>query len=112
MVDSQFVLRRALVVVERALDRPWTVVSIADSVGVSRATLARAFAKSADQTPMRAVTRLRMERVEALLRESEASLIVIAARVGYQSEFALSRAFKRWTGCAPAHYRRACRSAA
>lgn len=112
VVSRLFVERRALVLLEAALECRWTVVALADALGVSRATLARAFAESSDGTPMRALTRLRMAMAEAMLRESDASLIVIASRVGYESEFALSRALKRWTGCAPTHYRRACRSAA
>ncbi|HMR78283.1 MAG TPA: helix-turn-helix transcriptional regulator, partial [Polyangiaceae bacterium] len=54
-------------------------------------------------------TRWRMQKAAALLREGRATLADIADRVGYDSEAAFSKAFKRWIGSAPGAYRRASR---
>jgi AraC family transcriptional regulator len=51
------------------------------------------------------VTRLRMQRVEEMLRGTDYTLETIAPQVGYQTSFALSRAFKKHVGCYPRAYR-------
>ncbi|WP_040794241.1 AraC family transcriptional regulator [Nocardia higoensis] len=85
--------------------RPWTVADLADIAGVSRATLARRFTATIAEPPLAYVTRWRLLTAARLLRETDAPLQSIARKVGYTSEFAFAKAFKRAYGLAPGHYR-------
>ena len=89
--------------------QPWTVAMLASKVGMSRSTFAGRFAELVGEPPLHYVTRWRMQRAASLLREGRATLADIADRVGYESEAAFSKAFKRWVGAAPGAYRRASR---
>ncbi len=99
--------------VGRALQRlharpthPWTLDDLAKEVGASRSILAERFAHFVGVPPIQYLAQWRIQLAATLLRSSTASLAEIAGRVGYGSEAALSRAFKRLTGVAPATYRR------
>lgn len=109
-VIRAWLVRRALDVLERDLTRRWTVETLASELGVSRSTLARSFASHRTRSPMRALAELRLDRAAALLREGEEKVCVVALSVGYESEFAFSRAFKRAYRVAPAHYRQQLRA--
>ena len=87
------------------LEAPWTVARLSKAVGMSRAALARRFVATLAESPMRHLTRLRMERAAELLSTTEQRLASIAPQVGYDSEFALSRAFRRHFGVPPGAYR-------
>ncbi|MEU7766212.1 AraC family transcriptional regulator [Nocardia sp. NPDC049190] len=87
--------------------RAWTVPDLSDVAGVSRATLARRFAATVGEPPLAYVTRWRMLTAARLLRETDSGLGAVARRVGYTSEFAFAKAFKREYGLAPGRYRRA-----
>jgi transcriptional regulator GlxA family with amidase domain len=104
VVDS--VVKRALELMRADVKRRWTVQELAEKVGVSRAALARRFALALGEPPQRWLTRVRLERAAALLAEGDDTLALIAAAVGYDSEFAFSRAFRRQFGVAPGVYRR------
>ena len=91
---------------------PWTLATLAQSVNLSRATLARRFTELVGEPPLTYLTRWRMELAARRLRETTEPVNVIAHGVGYTSEFAFSRAFTRVRGEAPARYRRALRAAA
>jgi AraC-like DNA-binding protein len=84
---------------------PWTVASLAARAGVSRATLARRFTDLVGEPPMAYLTGWRLALAADLLREPGATVGAVARRVGYGSAFALSAAFKRVRGVAPARYR-------
>lgn len=84
----------------------WTLVRLAREVGTSRTVLAERFAQLVGMPPMHYLARWRMQLAANLLRTTSAGLAEIAERVGYGSEAALSRAFKRSLGVAPAAYRR------
>ncbi|MEE6257192.1 AraC family transcriptional regulator [Plantactinospora sonchi] len=86
--------------------RPWTVATLAAEAGLSRAPFARRFAALLGQPPLTYLTWWRMTLAARLLRESDVPLNVVAARVGYRSEFAFGTAFKRRYGTAPGRYRR------
>lgn len=109
VMTTDFVVRRALVLLERNPERRWTVEDIAAALGVSRAVLGRRFAAALAAPPLRVLTGIRMRRAEALLRETDDGLAKIADAVGYDSEFAFSRAFKRAFQLAPILYRRRAR---
>jgi len=85
------------------------VATLASKVGMSRSTFAGRFAELVGEPPLHYVTRWRMQKAAALLREGSATLGDIADRVGYESEAAFSKAFKRWVGSAPGAYRKAAR---
>lgn len=87
--------------------RQWTVASLADAVGVSRATLARRFTELVGVPPMTYLTEWRIAVAADLLQHGSLTIGAVASRVGYGSPFALSTAFKRIQGVSPAQYRRA-----
>jgi AraC-like DNA-binding protein len=91
------------------LHRPWTLDELAARSGLSRATLTRRFTLLIGEPPLSYLRRRRMELAARRLRESDETLSVIARRVGYNSEFAFSRAFSRTFGTAPGRYRAATR---
>lgn len=86
--------------------QPWTVATLAERAGLSRAPFARRFTTLLGQPPLTYLTWWRMTAAARLLHESDAPLSSIAAKVGYTSEFAFAAAFKRQHGTAPGRYRR------
>ena len=88
-----------------------TVSSLARGVGLSRQAFARRFVTSLGESPLRFLARLRMERAAAHLGETDDGLASIAERVGYDSEYAFNRAFKRHFGMPPGRFRKSARAA-
>jgi AraC-like DNA-binding protein len=86
---------------------PWTVEQLAERAGLSRSVFAQRFAALVGEPPMAYLTWWRMTSASRILRESDASLRSVAEQVGYTSEFAFAKAFKRAYGTAPGAYRRA-----
>jgi AraC-like DNA-binding protein len=86
--------------------RAWTVAALAAEAGLSRAPFARRFTELVGRPPLTYLTWWRMLTASRLLRDSDAPLNVVAAQVGYTSEFAFAHAFKRAYGTAPGRYRR------
>ncbi len=84
----------------------WTLEGLAREAAMSRSAYAARFKELVGQTMFEYLTAVRMQRAQALLRESGLSLTAIAARVGYSSRLAFSKAFKRLTGLTPSRYRR------
>lgn len=105
-------LSAALRAIQERPAEPWTVASLGHEASLSRAAFARRFAALTGQPPLTYLTWWRMTVAARLLRTGDASLQAIAGRVGYRSEYAFSKAFKRELGLAPAHYRRQQRTAA
>lgn len=97
---------KALALMQAELGRRWTVAELSRKVGLSRAQFARLFKIKTGESPLRHLTRRRLERAAELLLESELSLAEIAERVGYESEFAFNRAFKRHHRLSPGAFRR------
>jgi AraC-like DNA-binding protein len=85
---------------------PWTVAGLGDRVGLSRSAFAQRFTALVGEPPLTYLTWWRMTLAGRLLRESDAPLSAVAQRVGYSSEFAFAKAFKREFGIAPGRYRR------
>ncbi|QEZ44846.1 AraC family transcriptional regulator [Cupriavidus oxalaticus] len=99
--------------VGRALSRmharpayPWTVDELAGNVGLSRSALAQRFTDLLGQPPMQYLAHWRLRTAAAELRSGNRSVGEIAGAVGYDSEAAFSRAFKREFGLPPASWRR------
>jgi transcriptional regulator GlxA family with amidase domain len=97
---------KAIALMQAEPGKRWTVERLARAVGLSRAAFARRFEAESGLTPLRYLTHYRMSIAAQLLRDSDMSLAEIAARVGYESEFAFSRAFKRHHGSPPGVFRR------
>jgi AraC-like DNA-binding protein len=87
--------------------RNWTVDELAHEVAVSRSALAQRFTRVIGEAPIRYLAAWRMQLARQLLRESPGdSIQAVAARLGYESEPAFHRAFKRATGRPPGAWRR------
>lgn len=85
--------------------RDWTLATLGKAVGASRSVLAERFTHFVGVPPMQYLAQWRVQVAASMLRSSRASLAEIAEQVGYGSEGALSRAFKRAVGVPPATYR-------
>jgi AraC family transcriptional activator of mtrCDE len=101
-------LSRAVTAIHASPGRPWTVQTLAAEARQSRAAFARHFTAKMGEAPLAYLTRWRMILAARLLLGREISLAEVAEYVGYESEFAFSRAFKRTYGIAPASYRKTC----
>jgi transcriptional regulator GlxA family with amidase domain len=86
-------------------DRPWTVDELAKEAAMSRAALAKRFVELVGQSPIQYLAGWRMHLARDLLRESTLGIGEIAGRVGYDSEAAFNRAFRRLVGSPPATWR-------
>ena len=86
--------------------RDWTVEALAAIATLSRSAFAVRFKERVGETPLAYLTRWRMFRAACLLRQSDKPQAEIAAVIGYETEAAFSKAFKRATGIAPGAYRR------
>ena len=97
---------RALALLHDKPAHPWTVDELARKVGLSRSALGQRFVALIGKPPMEYLMRWRMLLAAKRLRESRAPIIQIADDVGYESEAAFNRAFKRELGMPPAAWRR------
>lgn len=104
--DADPVVRDALELIHDGPSRPWTVASLAGAVGLSRAGFARRFAGAVGESPMRYLAGWRMALAADLLQQSDVPIATVAGRVGYDSPFTFSTAFKRRYGVSPLGYRR------
>jgi AraC-like DNA-binding protein len=97
---------RALALIHRDPARAWTVAALADESPMSRSAFAARFTELVDEPAMRYVTRWRMHLALHALRTEEVTVGELADRLGYRSEAAFARAFKRVIGAAPGGIRR------
>lgn len=104
--QSDPVVGPALRLLHEQPGKAWTVASLADTVGVSRAGLARHFTHLVGEPPMAYLTGWRLTLAADLLREPDATVATVARRVGYSGAFALSAAFKRVRGVSPQQFRK------
>ena len=100
--DSQ--IGTALSAVHDRVDTPWTVESLAAAAGMSRSAFAARFKELLGQTPLEYVTEWRMQKSMQLLQQRDKKLIDVARLVGYESDAAFSKAFKRVVGASPGEY--------
>jgi AraC-like DNA-binding protein len=97
---------RSLALLHGDIARSWTVDELGRAVGLSRSALADRFTRLVGQAPIQYLANWRMQVAAHDLRSTSASLAQVADRVGYESEAAFSRAFKKAFGAAPATWRR------
>jgi AraC-like DNA-binding protein len=96
----------ALAAMHREPARPWTVAELAKRAGVSRTVFAARFAEVLDQTPLEYLMKWRLQLGARRLESSDETVLGVAQAVGYESEAAFNRAFKREFGVPPARYRK------
>jgi AraC-like DNA-binding protein len=94
----------ALSAIHDNLHTPWTVESLAEAAGMSRSAFAARFKELLGQTPLEYVTEWRMQKAMRLLEQRDKKLIDVARSVGYESDAAFSKAFKRVSGASPGEY--------
>ena len=97
---------RVLTLIHRRAEEPWTVATLAGEVHLSRSVFAERFSRLVGMSPMQYVTRWRMSLARSWIREERMSASEAAHRLGYSSEAAFSRAFKRHFRVLPGVLRR------
>jgi AraC-like DNA-binding protein len=100
-------IARTLALLHDRPAEPWTLEALAAEVHLSRATLARRFGELVGEPPLSYLTRWRMDLAARRLRETDEPVEAVARAVGYTSEYAFNRAFRRHRGQPPGRYRRA-----
>ena len=103
---------RAITAMHANPARAWTLDLLARDVGLSRSALAERFTHVVGQPPMQYLTNWRMQLAASQLLGGADGVAAIAERVGYESEAAFSRAFKKAVGTAPGQWRKQRRGAA
>ena len=96
---------RVLGLLHETPDAPWTLERLAEEAAMSRSTLHERFVHFIGQPPMQYLAQWRMQVAAQRLRDTDAKLLDVALGVGYESEAAFSRAFKRTVGVAPGAWR-------
>ncbi|GAA5011557.1 AraC family transcriptional regulator [Pseudoluteimonas lycopersici] len=100
------VVGRALALLHAQPAKDWSVEALARALNQSRSGLSQRFVETLGEPPMRYLTRWRMQLAADMLASTRLRVSQIAQRVGYESEPAFSRAFRRQFGTAPVDYRR------
>ena len=100
---------RAITAMRQEPARRWSLAALGRVAGLSRAPLARRFRRVTGTSPRRWLMAYRLELAQTSLLESDRPLAAIAAEVGYATDFALAKAFKRCLGIAPGTFRRLAR---
>jgi transcriptional regulator GlxA family with amidase domain len=100
------VIGQALALMHKDPAHPWTIEDVARSVGLSRTRLAERFRHFLGESPMAYLAQWRLKLGAEMLQSSGDSIAEIAAAVGYGSEAAFNRAFKREFDSPPAQFRR------
>jgi AraC family transcriptional activator of mtrCDE len=96
---------RAVTAMLRAPAHPWTLDELAAQAHVSRATLVRIFRREGDLPPLGFLSELRLGLAHQRLSSTRATLAQVAAAVGYESESAFARAFRKRYGISPGRLR-------
>jgi len=100
------IIGQALALMHKEPAHPWTILNLARRVGLSRTRLAERFRHFLGESPMAYLAQWRLKLGAELLQSTEDSVAEVAAAVGYGSEPAFNRAFKREFNCPPAQFRR------
>lgn len=99
-------IRRALELIHSEPEKDLTVARLARVAAMSRSVFHERFQALVGDSPSQYLTQWRLQRASRLLLEGDDGIALVAARVGYDSEAAFSRAFKRFTGEPPAAWRK------
>jgi len=99
------IVGKSLGLMHSRVAHPWTIADLADKVGISRSALVERFTRFVAEPPMAYLTRWRLQLAARSLESTSRGVAEIAADVGYESEAAFNRAFKREFGQPPGRYR-------
>ena len=99
------IVGKSLALLHSRFAHPWTIADLADEVGISRSALVERFTRYLSEPPMGYLTRWRLQVAARSLEKTSRGVADIAADVGYESEAAFNRAFKREFGRPPGRYR-------
>jgi len=99
------IVGKSLGLLHSRIAHPWTIADLADEVGISRSALVERFTRFLSEPPMAYLTRWRLQLAARSLESTPRGVAEIAADVGYESEAAFNRAFKREFGQPPGRYR-------
>ena len=102
---------RALSLMHERPGEAWTLERLGEEAGLSRSSLHERFVHFIGQPPMQYLAQWRMQLASRRLRDTDAKVVEVALDVGYESEAAFSRAFKRLTGTSPGAWRKGQRKA-
>lgn len=99
------IVGRSLALLHSRIAHPWTIAALAEEVGISRSALVERFTTYLSEPPMAYMTRWRLQLAARSLQKTSRGVAEIAADVGYESEAAFNRAFKREFGQPPGRFR-------
>jgi AraC-like DNA-binding protein len=99
-------IAKALQYLHNSLHSAWTIEKMAQEVGMSRSAFAKRFKELVGQPMFEYLTMLRVQRAKELLQETKLPLYEVASRVGYESDLAFTKTFKKHTGTTPTRYRK------
>lgn len=99
------IVGRSLSLLHSRIAHPWTIAALASEVGISRSALVERFTRYLAEPPMAYLTRWRLQIAARSLERTSRGVADIAADIGYESEAAFNRAFKREFGQPPGRYR-------
>jgi AraC-like DNA-binding protein len=99
------IVGKSLGLLHSRVAHPWTIANLADEVGISRSALVERFTRYLSEPPMTYLIRWRLQLAARSLERTSRGVAEIAAEVGYESEAAFNRAFKREFGQPPGRYR-------
>jgi AraC-like DNA-binding protein len=105
------IVGKSLGLLHSRVAHPWTIADLADEVGISRSALVERFTRYLSEPPITYLTRWRLQLAARSLEKTSRGVSEIAADVGYESEAAFNRAFKREYGQPPGRYRSGARAA-
>ena len=100
------IVGKSLGLLHSRVAHPWTIATLADEVGISRSALVERFTRFLAEPPMTYLTRWRLQLAARSLARTSRGIAEIAGEIGYESEAAFSRAFKREFAQPPGQYRR------
>jgi AraC-like DNA-binding protein len=99
------IVGKSLGLMHGRIAHPWTLADLAGEVGISRSALVKRFTQYLSEPPMTYLTRWRLQLAARSLEKTSRGVAEIAADIGYESEAAFNRAFKREFGQPPGQYR-------
>ena len=99
------VVGKSLALLHSRVTHPWTIANLAEEVGISRSALVERFTRYLGEPPMTYLTRWRLQLAARSLEKTSRGIAEVASDVGYESEAAFNRAFKREFGQPPGRYR-------
>lgn len=106
MADLQ--IGQALRLIHEGPQKPWTVESLAQAVAMSCSAFAARFTALAGESPLRYLTAWRIKKASHMLLQGD-PIAAVASAVGYNTDAAFGKAFKKYAGATPGEFRRQAR---